>query len=99
MYGCGDLLNDYEGIGGYEAYHGELGLMYFVSFDTGSHRLVQLSMVPTQIRHLRINRAPPDAGDWLLQTLNRESGELGATVHQQPDGTFVLRFDRPESTL
>jgi poly-gamma-glutamate capsule biosynthesis protein CapA/YwtB (metallophosphatase superfamily) len=98
MYGCGDLLNDYEGIGGYEAYHGELGLMYFANVDTGSHRLVQLSMVPTQIRHFRINRAPPDAADWLLQTLDRECRDLGTTVQHQPDGTFVLRFDRPEST-
>ena len=97
LYGCGDLLNDYEGIGGYESYHGELGLMYFVKVDTVSHRLVQLSMVPTQIRHLRINRAPPDAADWLLQTLDRECREFGTTVQQQPDGTFVLRFDRPES--
>ncbi len=99
MYGCGDLLNDYEGIGGYEAYHGDLGVMYFVKLDTGNHRLVQLSMVPTQIRHFRINRAPPDAADWLLQTLNRECGELGTAVQQQPDGTFVLQFDRPESAL
>ena len=29
LYGCGDFLNDYEGIGGNEGFRGELGLMYF----------------------------------------------------------------------
>ena len=29
LYGCGDFLNDYEGIGGYEHYRSDLGLMYF----------------------------------------------------------------------
>jgi poly-gamma-glutamate capsule biosynthesis protein CapA/YwtB (metallophosphatase superfamily) len=29
LYGCGDCLNDYEGIGGYEEYRSDLALMYF----------------------------------------------------------------------
>ena len=29
LYGCGDFLNDYEGIWGYESFRGDLGLMYF----------------------------------------------------------------------
>ena len=30
LYGCGDFLNDYEGIAGYEEYRSHLVLMYFV---------------------------------------------------------------------
>ncbi|MDR8394405.1 CapA family protein [Aliifodinibius sp. S!AR15-10] len=29
LYGCGDLINDYEGIAGHEEYRGELSLLYF----------------------------------------------------------------------
>jgi hypothetical protein len=29
--GCGDLITDYEGIGGHEAFRGELGAMYFAN--------------------------------------------------------------------
>jgi poly-gamma-glutamate capsule biosynthesis protein CapA/YwtB (metallophosphatase superfamily) len=29
LYGCGDFLNDYEGIGGHKVFRGDLGLMYF----------------------------------------------------------------------
>lgn len=33
LYGCGDLVTDYEGIGGHEAWRGDLGAMYFASLD------------------------------------------------------------------
>jgi len=31
LYGCGDFLNDYEGITGYEEFRGDLTLMYFAA--------------------------------------------------------------------
>ena len=34
LYGCGDFFNDYEGIGGYESFRGDLGLMYFAEMDS-----------------------------------------------------------------
>ncbi|MGZ3559670.1 MAG: CapA family protein, partial [Thermodesulfobacteriota bacterium] len=42
LYGCGDFLNDYEGIGGNEYYRADLGLMYFASIDPSTGRLIQL---------------------------------------------------------
>ncbi|UCH80070.1 MAG: CapA family protein, partial [Nitrospiraceae bacterium] len=36
IYGCGDFLNDYEGIRGYENFRDDLGLMYFVIVDPSS---------------------------------------------------------------
>jgi hypothetical protein len=34
---CGDFLNDYEGITGYERYRGDLALMYFLRLgDAGA---------------------------------------------------------------
>ena len=33
LYGCGDLLTDYEGIRGNEAYRGDLGLLYLVTLE------------------------------------------------------------------
>ena len=48
LYGCGDLVNDYEGIDGFEEYRGELRLVYLVRLDVGSGELVDLTMVPFQ---------------------------------------------------
>src|SRR5439155_9848588 len=39
FYGCGDFINDYEGISGYEEYHSNLTLMYFIEFDISSLQL------------------------------------------------------------
>ncbi|HBZ69650.1 MAG TPA: poly-gamma-glutamate biosynthesis protein [Deltaproteobacteria bacterium] len=88
FYGCGDFLNDYEGIGGYEAYHPDLGLMYFPAFDQASGRLVRLAMTPTQIRHFRVNRAPEEGVRWLLETMRREAGALGVRVEPASDDSF-----------
>lgn len=72
LYGCGDLLNDYEGIGGHRHYRSELGLLYFPTLD-GEGRLLDLDLVPTRMRKLRLEYAEDeDARHWLLGTLNRE---------------------------
>lgn len=92
LYGCGDLLDDYEGIGGYEAYRGDLGLMYFPTLHPDDGRLSVLEMVPTHVRRMRVERATGDDRQWLYETLKRECGLLGTSVEQRPDGSLALRF-------
>jgi poly-gamma-glutamate synthesis protein (capsule biosynthesis protein) len=92
LYGCGDFLNDYEGIGGYTAYRGELSLMYFPVLDAANGRLRELVMTPTCTRRFRVNRAAQEGSDWLFSTLNREGRPLGTAVEQHPDGTLRLRW-------
>ncbi|MFN7085689.1 MAG: CapA family protein [Burkholderiales bacterium] len=94
IYGCGDFLNDYEGIGGHHAYRADLSLMYFPFVDAVSGRLLRFVITPMQIRHLRVNRAPAEGVLWLLATLNREGEKLGTWVKQQADGRFLLGWDQ-----
>ena len=89
LYGCGDCLNDYEGIEGHGAFRGELGLLYFVHLH-GDGRLQSLEMVPTRLRCLRIRRAEGIDRRWLYDTLARESAPFGCSVHNQDDGAFAL---------
>ena len=92
IYGSGDLLNDYEGIGGHEEYRADLSLMYLPSVDPSTGKLVQLKMMPTQIRHLRINSADKNDALWLKDMLNREGRELGTRVRLNPDNSLVLEW-------
>jgi len=92
LYGCGDFLNDYEGIGGHGAYRGDLALMYVPVLDAESGRLRELVMAPTCTRRFRVNRAAPEQTDWLFATLNREGRRLGTAVERHPDGTLRLRW-------
>ncbi|CAJ4275863.1 Capsule synthesis protein CapA domain-containing protein [Burkholderia pseudomallei] len=80
LYGCGDCLNDYEGIHGHQPFRPDLALMYFPVLDAGSGALVELSAVPMQIRNLRLQRAPADGKAWLHAVLERESRRFGTHV-------------------
>jgi poly-gamma-glutamate synthesis protein (capsule biosynthesis protein) len=93
LYGCGDFLNDYEGIGGYRDFRGDLGLMYFVSVDPSTGKLVHLRMTPTQIKHFKVNRAARADAMWLRDTLNREGRKFGTRVELSKDNDLILQWD------
>src|SRR5437667_5027909 len=54
LYGCGDLLTDYEGISGYEDFRNDLALMYFVEFDSRRGQLLSVQLVPMRMRRFRL---------------------------------------------
>jgi poly-gamma-glutamate synthesis protein (capsule biosynthesis protein) len=90
LYGCGDFLNDYEGIEGYESFRGDLGLMYFADVDPYTHRLLALRMVPTQIRRFRVNRASEIDSKWVEDLLNREGKRFGTRVKRSAENILML---------
>jgi poly-gamma-glutamate synthesis protein (capsule biosynthesis protein) len=92
LYGCGDFLNDYEGIGGYESFRGDLGLMYFADMDAASGKLLGLRMIPTQIRRFRLNRASAVDTLWLEDLLDREGKRFNTRVERSAPNSFTLRW-------
>jgi len=91
LYGCGDFLNDYEGIRGYESYRDDLGLMYFVTLERATGRLRRLDLTPTRIRRFQVRRAATDEAQWLGEVLNRESARFGVAVTRRDDDRLELR--------
>lgn len=92
LYGCGDLLTDYEGIGSEEEFRSDLGLMYFVRIDPASGRLAGVELVPMQTRKFRLERAKKADVLWLRERLNREGKRFGTEVERSGDETLVLRW-------
>jgi poly-gamma-glutamate synthesis protein (capsule biosynthesis protein) len=80
LYGCGDFLNDYEGIGGYEFFRGDLGLMYFAGLEPQTGKLCRLEMIPTQIKHFKVNNVSGNDALWLSNVLNYECEKLGCSI-------------------
>jgi poly-gamma-glutamate synthesis protein (capsule biosynthesis protein) len=70
LYGCGDFINDYEGIGGYGEFRPDLSLMYFAEADPSSGAVTRLAMTPLRIRRFRLERAPDEAAAWLARRLD-----------------------------
>ena len=93
LYGCGDFINDYEGIGGYEEYRADLSLMYFVTVDPSNGKLFQLQMIPTQMRRFRVNRASSEDTLWLKEILNREGRKLGTRVIANNNTVLQMKSD------
>ena len=93
LYGCGDFLNDYEGIGGYESFRPDLCLMYLPTLDVVTGNVVRFDLVPTQIRRFRLQRPQHDDACWIEHTLNREGQRFGTRVERLADESFRLRWD------
>jgi poly-gamma-glutamate capsule biosynthesis protein CapA/YwtB (metallophosphatase superfamily) len=86
LYGCGDTVDDYEGIDTYESFRHELRLLYFASIDRASGRLTELSMKPMRMRRMRLELAPQDDAEWLRTTVEQASRRFDIRVRDSEDG-------------
>jgi len=80
LYGCGDFLNDYEGIRGYEDYRDDLAVMYFVDIAVTSGTVSGIELIPLCIKQFQLVPASASDTDWIQQTLDRESRHFGTSV-------------------
>jgi poly-gamma-glutamate synthesis protein (capsule biosynthesis protein) len=90
LYGCGDFINDYEGISGYEEFRSDLIIMYLPTISASSGRLVDLRLVPFQVSKFRLNHAMREDAVWLRDTLDRESAKFGTRVTLNEDGILTV---------
>jgi poly-gamma-glutamate capsule biosynthesis protein CapA/YwtB (metallophosphatase superfamily) len=90
LYGCGDCIDDYEGITGYEEYRDDLRLLYFPSLLPDTGELAALTMVPLQARDTRLRHASAAYSRWLAATLGQISRKFGSRVEYQPDGRLIV---------
>lgn len=92
FYGAGDLINDYEGIGGYEEFRPNLALLYSASFaDDGA--LHSLRLIPFRIENFRLKCPTEGEKAWLLDIMSRECAAFGEGVSLE-EGS--LRLDWPK---
>lgn len=67
LYGCGDLINDYEGIGARGSLRSDVGCLYFATLALAGGHLQQFDIVPFQLKRFRLSEADPAARNWLQQ--------------------------------
>lgn len=80
LYGCGDFLNDYEGISGHDSFRPDLALLYRVTIPERSEAEWELRMTPLQIRRMRLNHASTTDAQWLAATLTRASASFETRI-------------------
>jgi poly-gamma-glutamate capsule biosynthesis protein CapA/YwtB (metallophosphatase superfamily) len=90
LYGCGDFIDDYEGISGHEEYRDDLRLLYFVSVESATGTLAGVRIVPMQAHRMRLRHASSDDSGLLRKVLDRISRGFGVRVDRAPDGALTL---------
>ncbi|MFI0773859.1 CapA family protein [Streptomyces sp. NPDC021212] len=95
LYGCGDLIDDYEGIGGYERYRDDLRLLHFATLRPDTGALLGVRMVVFQARRMRLCRAPHEDAAWLARTLGRTGSALGTRIALGPDDVLTAHHAHP----
>ena len=92
LHGCGDLLNDYEGI---EPHGGGLrsdaSCLYALELAADGS-LQSLEVVPFQLRRFRLERADAATRAWLRRVFVEQGRPLGTTVADAAGGAFALRW-------
>jgi poly-gamma-glutamate synthesis protein (capsule biosynthesis protein) len=93
IYGCGDFINDYEGIAGHEQYRGDLSLGYFLDLEAGSGRLLELRIAPFQMRRFGLHAVERGDAQWVRSMLEREGARFGTSARLHDDGTLLLGWN------
>ncbi len=97
LYGCGDFLNDYEGISGHEAYRDDLVLLYVLTFEVGRGEagtvaLQHFELVPFRIRRFALTGASAEDTAWLRAMLERECAPFDLAIEPAADGCLAVRW-------
>jgi poly-gamma-glutamate synthesis protein (capsule biosynthesis protein) len=92
IYGCGDFINDYEGISNFAEFRGDLSLMYFVRMDPATGKLAALLMKPMQMKRFRVNRVSQADAEWLRDILNREGKRYGTSVEADAENNLQMHW-------
>ncbi len=85
LYGCGDVIDDYEGIGGHDPFCGDLRLLYLTDSDPVGGEVISLRMVPLRVRQMRLERASQTDAEWLRKTVEHTSRRFGIRVAARSD--------------
>ena len=95
LYGCGDLINDYEGIGPHGDLRSDTGCLYFASIEAQGGALRRLEIVPLQIRRFRLEAADATARRWLERQFNQGGQALGTSIAAMHGGPgWTLQWHR-----
>jgi len=82
IYGAGDFINDYEGIGEYEEFRGDLVLGYVVEIENNL-QINKLILLPYKIKNFRLNYVNQEELNWIFNVLKRESKIEGEITKEE----------------
>lgn len=96
VYGCGDLINDYEGIEPHGPLRSDVGCLYRITLEAdGALRSAQV--VPMCLRRFRLEPADEAARRWLAEVFDGGQARFGTRVEREAQGPLHLRWPLPSA--
>jgi len=91
VYGCGDLLNDYEGIAPHGPLRSDVGCLFRVGL-AGDGAVQSVQIVPMRLRRFRLERADAASRDWVADVFDGGQARFGTSVERATEGPLRLRW-------
>lgn len=91
LYGCGDFVDDYEGITGHDRYRDDLRLLYFPVIRADSGVVTDVRMEVVQTHRMRLQPASSQDITWTQDVLSRISLPFRTRVDLGPDAALSAR--------
>ena len=86
LYGCGDLINDYEGLPAHGPWRSDLVCLYGVELQPGGGALAALELQPFQLRGFQLREASSSDRQLLERQLGLEASPAGWHCESQGNG-------------
>lgn len=90
LYGCGDFINDYEGIPEFLNFRDDLTLMYLPELDFDGN-LVRMRLIPFKIEKMRLRETSKEEFKVVKEILTREEEKFGIDIKEKGN-LFLLKF-------
>jgi poly-gamma-glutamate synthesis protein (capsule biosynthesis protein) len=90
LYGCGDFINDYEGVPGHEEFRSDLAPMHLPEMHEATGSLSALTIVLFRMRRFRLGRASLREVQWFRSALNSSGEDFAARLALNNDASLSL---------
>jgi len=96
LYGCGDLINDYEGTTNGRSDRPDLVCLYLATLESDG-RLHGLDILPFQLHRFRLRPPGREDREWLRASINRLATPFRTTVIPAPHRHWHLSWQQNKS--
>ena len=83
LYGCGDFLTDYEGIGGHRGFRPWIAPAWLATANRSTGRFEHVDVLPLTVKRFRLGPASKRDLRWVGDTLEKRADEFGVRIERR----------------
>lgn len=92
LYGCGDFVNDYEGIDSLQIFRDDISMMFFITLNTDNKELMDVTLVPLIKYQFSLKTPSEEDFNYMESDLNQRGEQFKNRVNRSQNGSFSLQW-------